>query len=275
MRFASCRHDGRRFAALIDGDRVRPLDGIAELGPLTDNDVLADPPLAVAAPLSLDEVALEPVVPNPGKIICLGLNYRAHVEETGRELPEYPVLFAKFADTLTAAGSAIVKPPECEQMDYEAELAVLIGRAARRVRAEDALAVVAGYTVANDITMRDYQYRSRQWLQGKAWAGTTPLGPFLVTSDEVGDPGDLAIRLELNGREMQSSTTDRLIFDVPTIIAMLSEFVTLRPGDVILTGTPGGVGHRRDPPVFLEPGDRVRVEIERVGVLENEIVAPS
>lgn len=273
MRFASCRHGDRRFAALVEGDRVRPLAGVEELGPLTDIALLADPPLADTPALALGEVELAPVVPNPGKVICLGLNYRAHVEETGRELPEYPTLFTKFADTLTGAFSPIVKPPECAQMDYEAELAVVVGRVARRIPADEAMAVVAGYAAANDVTMRDYQYRSHQWLAGKAWAATTPIGPFLVTPDEVGDPGSLAIRLELNGREMQSSTTDRLIFDVPTIIAMLSEFVTLRPGDVILTGTPGGVGYRRDPQVFLEPGDRVRVEIERVGALENEIVA--
>jgi acylpyruvate hydrolase len=273
MRFASCRHDGRRFAALVDGDHVRPLAGVEELGSCTDSALLADPPLAAEPPLRLDDVELAPAIPNPGKIICLGLNYRSHVDETGRELPHYPVLFTKFAETLTGPFSPIGKPPECTELDYEAELAVIIGRRARRVAATDARGIVAGYAAANDVTARDYQYRSHQWLQGKAWAATTPLGPFLVTADEVGDPGTLDIRLELNGREMQRSTTALMIFDVPTILATVSEFMTLEPGDVILTGTPGGVGHRRDPQVFLEPGDVVRVAIERVGAIENEIVA--
>jgi acylpyruvate hydrolase len=167
----------------------------------------------------------------------------------------------------------IVKPPESVQVDYEAELAVIIGRRARRISPGDALEAIAGYTVANDVTMRDYQYRSHQWLQGKTWPSSTPLGPFLVTPDEVGDAGTLDIRLQRNGVTMQQASTASLLFEIPTIVARLSEFMTLEPGDVILTGTPGGVGYRRDPQVFLEPGDRVVVEIERVGRLENRVVA--
>jgi acylpyruvate hydrolase len=200
------------------------------------------------------------------------LNYHAHVEETKRELPSYPVLFTKFPEALVGPYAPIVKPLESNQVDYEAELAVIIGRLARRVAVEQAGEFVAGYTVANDVTMRDYQYKTHQWLQGKAWSRSTPLGPFLVTPDEVGDPGRLDIGLYLNGQRMQASNTERLIFDVPTIVSHLSEFVTLEPGDVILTGTPGGVGYRRDPQVFLQPGDRVRVEISGVGTIENEVV---
>ena len=164
-------------------------------------------------------------------------------------------------------------PPESSKVDYEAELAVIIGREGRRIAPGDALDHIAGLSVANDITMRDYQQRTHQWLQGKAWDASTPLGPYLVTLDEVGDIGKLDLRLELNGQQMQSSNTELLIFDVPTTIAHISEFTTLAPGDVILTGTPGGVGARRDPPVFLKPGDIVRVEIPGVGILENAITS--
>lgn len=273
MRFASCRFGGESFAAVVDGDRLRPLAGVSELGRDTDAGLLANPAFEDRAPLPLGEVELRPVVPRPGKIICLGLNYNAHVEETKRDLPTYPVLFTKFSESLIGPYAPIVKPPESSQVDYEAELAVIIGRPARRVAPEHALGSVAGYAVANDVTMRDYQYKTHQWLQGKSWSGSTPLGPFLVTPDEVGDPGNLDIALDLNGERMQASSTELLIFDVPTIVSTLSEFVTLKPGDVILTGTPGGVGYRRDPQVFLQPGDRVRAEIPGVGTIENEVVA--
>lgn len=273
MRYASVRHEGRPLAGLVDGEELVPLRGITELGTATPCEVLADPPLDEAARLPLTAVRLRPVVPRPGKIICLGLNYRPHVEETGRELPTYPVLFTKFAESLVAHGAPIVAPPESSEMDYEAELAIVVGRALRRAGPEEALAGVAGCTIANDISMRDFQYRTHQWLQGKAWEAATPLGPHLVTLDELGDAGSLAIRLRLNGETMQDDSTARMIFDVPTILGHLSTFVTLQPGDVILTGTPGGVGSRRDPKVTLVPGDRIEVEIERLGVLANEVAA--
>jgi acylpyruvate hydrolase len=272
VRFASCASDGRRFAALVDGEAVRPLRGIAELGRDTPAEVLADPPLS-GERLGLDEVTLLPVVPRPGKVVCLGLNYREHVAEGVYELPEHPVLFSKFAETLLGAGEAIILPPESSAVDYEAELAFVVGRAVRRASGRAALDAVGGYTAANDVTMRDYQYRTHQWLPGKNWARSTPLGPFLVTPDEVGDPHELDISLELNGRRMQSASTRQFIFDVPTVIAAISEFVPLVPGDVVLTGTPSGVGYRRDPKVLLRDGDRVVVEIERVGRLENPVAA--
>jgi acylpyruvate hydrolase len=272
VRFASCALGERRFAALVEGDRVRPLRGVAELGRETPAEVLAEPPLT-GETLALAEVRLRPVIPAPGKVLCLGLNYRAHVHEGVYEVPDYPVLFAKFADALVAAGDPIRLPPESGAVDYEAELAFVIGRRVRRVSGEAALAAVAGYTVANDVTMRDYQYKTHQWLPGKSWADSTPLGPFLVTPDEVGDPHALDISLELNGRRLQDANTRQLIFDIPTIIATLSEFTVLAPGDVVLTGTPSGVGYRRDPQVLLRDGDRVVVEIERVGRLENPVAA--
>jgi acylpyruvate hydrolase len=268
-RFASCALGERRFAALVEGDVARPLDGIAELGRDTPAEVLADPPLGDER-IPLADVELRPVIPHPGKIVCVGLNYRAHVEEGVYDVPDYPVLFTKFAETLIGAGQPIVLPPESSAVDFEAELAFVIGRHARRTSSLDA---VAGYTLANDVSMRDYQYRAHQWLPGKAWASTTPLGPYLVTPDEVGDPHALDISLELNGERMQASNTRRFIFDVPTLIATISEFAPLAPGDVVLTGTPEGVGYRREPKVLLRDGDRVVVEIERVGRLENPVAA--
>jgi acylpyruvate hydrolase len=273
MRFASCAHAGRAFAAAIVDDTAVPLAGISELGSQTPSSVLADPPLDHARAVPLAEVTLRPVVPRPAKIVCIGLNYLDHVGETGREIPEYPVLFAKFAQTLAGPRDAIVLPPESSQVDYEGELAVVIGRPGRRIPAQDAPAHVAGYTIANDVTMRDFQYTTHQWLQGKAWEASTPLGPWLVTPDEAGDVSALNISLTLNGDVMQQASLAQLMFDVPTLISRISELVTLLPGDVILTGTPGGVGFRRDPQVFLAPGDRVVVEVSGLGRLDNFVVA--
>jgi acylpyruvate hydrolase len=271
-RFASCSLGERRFAALVDGDVVRPLDGIAELGRETPSEVLAEPPLSDER-VPLADVTLLPVVPHPGKVVCVGLNYRAHVEEGVYEVPDYPALFSKFAETLVGAGAPVLVPPESEAVDYEAELAFVVGRPVRRARREDALAAVGGYTIANDVSMRDYQYKTHQWLPGKNWATSTPLGPFLVTPDEVGDPHALDITLELNGEQLQASNTSRFIFDIPTLVATISEFIPLAPGDVVLTGTPSGVGYRRDPKVLLRDGDRMVIEIERVGRLESPVVA--
>jgi acylpyruvate hydrolase len=270
-RFASCQLGERRFAALVDGAVLRPLEGIEELGRATPSEVLADPPLS-GQTVALEDATLRPVIPNPGKVVCVGLNYKAHVDEGVYDAPDYPVLFTKFAETLVGAGQPIVLPPESEAVDYEAELAFVIGRHARR---SSDLGMVAGYTLANDVSMRDYQSRTHQWLVGKAWASSTPLGPFLVTPDEVGDPHALDISLELNGERMQASNTSRFIFDIPTLLATISEVVPLAPGDVVLTGTPEGVGFRRDPQVLLKDGDRVVVEVENVGRLENPVVAES
>lgn len=274
MRFASCTQAGRTFAARIEGEEVHPLAGLAELGPATPFDRLADLPMTGEV-LSLDSVSLRPVIPHPRRVICLGLNYRAHVEETKREPTDYPVLFCKFASSLIGANDPIRKPPESDELDYEAELAVIIGRDVRRADHDSALAAVAGYCVANDVTVRNYQYKTHQWLQGKAWDASTPLGPWLVTTDELDDARDLEITLELNGERMQASNTSLLIFDVATVVSVISEFATLEPGDVILTGTPGGVGYRRDPQVFLKEGDRVRVEIEKVGAVDNLVALES
>jgi acylpyruvate hydrolase len=273
MRFASVLLPDRAPAAVAIEDQLAiPLAGITELGSKTPSSLLSDPPLRPDAAIPMTEVTLRPVIPRPGKVICVGLNYHAHVEETHRELPEYPVLFTKFATSLTGPADPITCPPESEAIDYEGELAVVIGERARRIAPATALSVVAGYTVANDVTMRDYQYKTHQWLQGKAWDASTPLGPALVTSDEIADPGALMLRTFVNGEQVQSASTELLIFDVATLVSVISGFATLEPGDVILTGTPGGVGFRREPQLLLGDGDVVAVEIDRVGRIENRFV---
>ena len=271
MRFASVLHENTPLAVAIEGDRAVPLRGVTELGPDTPLSLLKDPPLDRGSSLPAGELQRRPVVPRPGKVICVGLNYVAHIEETKREGSEYPVLFTKFASTLAAPGDPIPLPAESDAIDYEGELLVVIGERGRRVPRERALAHVAGYAIANDVSMRDYQYKTHQWLQGKAWDATTPVGPDLVTLDEVPDPTTL--RTFVNGEKVQEASTELMIFDVATLVSVVSEFATIEPGDVILTGTPGGVGYRRDPQLLLTDGDVVVIEIDGVGRLENRCVA--
>ena len=214
---------------------------------------------------------LAPVVPRPGKIWCVGLNYRNHILEMGRDLPEYPTLFAKFADALIGPHDPIALAPESAAVDWEAELAVVIGRTVRRASEAEAIAAIAGFTVLNDVTMRDWQFRTKEWLQGKTFEGTTPLGPVLVTPDEL--PGGVRPRLALtctvNGEMMQKADTADLVFDPVALVRYASVIATLRPGDIIATGTPGGVGHARKPARYLADGDVVVTEIEGIGRLEN------
>ncbi|MBV8999854.1 MAG: fumarylacetoacetate hydrolase family protein [Solirubrobacterales bacterium] len=271
MRFASVLHEGAPLAVLIDGDQAVPLRGISELGPDTPSSLLRDPPLEPDSAMPISQVRRRPVIPRPGKVVCVGLNYAAHIEETRRERSEYPVLFTKFATALTGPFDPIPLPGESGAIDYEGELAVVIGERARRVPRRRALDHVAGYTVANDVSMRDYQYKTHQWLQGKAWDGSTPVGPDLVTLDAAPDP--LTLRTFVNGEKVQEASTDLLLFDVATLVSVISEFATLEPGDLILTGTPGGVGYRREPQLLLKPDDVVVVEVDRVGRLENRCVA--
>ncbi len=273
MRFASVLHDGQPLAVAIDDDTAIPLTDIAELGARTNNELLRDPPLNRAATFALSDATFRPLIPRPGKVICVGLNYKAHIEETHRDDSDYPVLFTKFATSLTGAYDTIALPQESDAVDYEGELAVVIGARARRVHADHALDVVAGYTVANDVTMRDYQYRTHQWVQGKAWDASTPLGPAMVTADEAPDPGALTLRTLVNGEVVQESATNLMIFPVPTLISVISEFATLEPGDVILTGTPAGVGFRREPQLLMGDGDVAVVEIDGIGRTENRFAA--
>lgn len=230
--------------------------------------------LKLGAAHKLADVRCLPPIARPGKIVCIGQNYRAHILEMGRELPKYPVLFAKFANTLVGHASPIVLPRVSSQVDYEAELMVVIGRRCKDVAPADALAHVAGYTIFNDVSVRDYQRRTTQFLQGKTFDTAGPVGPWIVTADEVPDPHNLRIQLRLNGETMQDGNTSDFIFDVPTIVSYLSEIMTLEPGDLIATGTPEGVGAARDPQVFLRAGDTVEIEIEGLGVLRNPVVAP-
>lgn len=211
----------------------------------------------------------------PGKIICVGLNYRDHAEESGMAIPTSPILFTKFANTVIGPGEPIVIPPFTTQVDYEAELAVVIGRRAAQVSVDEARSYVAGYTCANDVSARDLQFADGQWYRGKGLDTFCPLGPRLATPDEIPDPQDLGIRCIVNGTTLQDSTTAQMIFSVDEIISFISQGITLEPGDVILTGTPVGVGFARTPPIFLADGDVVRVEIDGIGALENPVKARS
>jgi acylpyruvate hydrolase len=219
---------------------------------------------------------LLPVVGRPGKVIGIGLNYRAHAAETGRPPPEYPMLFPKWHTSLTGPFADIPLPPESDKVDWEAELAFVFGKPARRVRAEDAGDYVFGYTAANDVSMRDFQRQTPQFTAGKAWDRSTPLGPVVVSADELGGTApDLAIRGRLGGDTMQDSRTDDLIFGVPELVAYITTVMTMEPGDVVLTGTPSGVGSAMDPPRYLRDGDVYEVEIEGIGALRNTFRAES
>ena len=212
-------------------------------------------------------------VPRPGKLICIGLNYRDHAAESNMPIPKEPVVFSKFSTAVIAPGEPVVLPPTSTQVDYEAELAVVIGRRAKGVSAARALDCVLGYTCFNDVSARDFQFADGQWQRGKSCDTFAPMGPTIVTTDAISDPHKLSIKLVLNGRTMQDSNTDQFIFGVPELIEFLSRTITLEPGDVIATGTPSGVGFARKPPVFLQPGDKMVVDIESVGSLSNPVAA--
>jgi len=222
--------------------------------------------------IDLDAVRILPPVPKPPKILCVGVNYDDHIAESGLQKPAYPEIFARFATSLIAHGEAIRRPPESSALDYEAELAVVIGRGGRRIQRDRALDYVAGYSLFNDATIRDFQLRTPQWTMGKNFDATGAFGPWLVTPDGVpAGARDLRIQGRLNGRVMQDANTRQLIFGVPQLIEVISVAMSLEPGDVIITGTPGGVGAARKPPVYMRPGDVFEVEIEGLGVLSNPV----
>lgn len=222
--------------------------------------------------LALDSINRLAPVPQPGKIVCIGLNYHDHAEEQNEEPPDAPLLFGKAPTTVTDPGAAIRHPTGVEQLDYEVELGVVIGRTATGVTAADADDYIAGYTAVNDVSARDAQFNDGQWFRGKSYDTFSPMGPTLVTGDAI-DPNDLSVECRVNGDTKQHSSTSEFIFDVHELVEYVSRAMTLRPGDVISTGTPGGVGIFRDPPELLEPGDVVEVEVEGIGVLENPVVA--
>jgi acylpyruvate hydrolase len=294
VRLVTYRFDGSQRAGAVEGEWVVDLELAAGLPPdlrqaLARGDLLervrdairslpSSPAEREAARdrgvlLALSEVALAPVIPDPDKIICLGRNYRAHIEEAGSTLPEVPELFAKYRNTLLGHDERIRIPRVTGQVDYEAELAVVIGRRGRYIKEEEAYEHVAGYTCFNDVSARDYQLRTSQWTAGKGFDGFGPLGPWLVTRDEIPDPHRLRICCRVGGEVLQDASTGDMVFKIPRLIAFISEVMTLEPGDVIATGTPAGVGFVRKPPRFLRPGDEVEVEIEGIGRLCNPVEA--
>ncbi|WP_127495635.1 fumarylacetoacetate hydrolase family protein [Paenibacillus glycanilyticus] len=221
------------------------------------------------------EIVFGPSVPEPGKIICIGLNYRKHAEETNMPLPEYPILFSKFSNALAAHGEDVPLPRSTQKVDYEAELAIVIGQTAKNVSVDDALDYVFGYSASNDLSARDLQTRTSQWLAGKSCDKFAPVGPYLVSKDEVGDPNALRISCTVNGEVRQDSNTSDMIFNCKEIVSYISQCMTLSPGDIILTGTPEGVvmGYPPEKQVYLQDGDVVTIEIEKLGALTNRMVA--
>jgi 2-keto-4-pentenoate hydratase/2-oxohepta-3-ene-1,7-dioic acid hydratase in catechol pathway len=224
------------------------------------------------ADLALQDVRLLPVVPNPEKIFCIGLNYESHRRETGRSESEYPVIFTRFANSQIGHESPIIRPAVSRQLDFEGEIAVIIGKRGRAIDVTHAMEYVAGYSCYNDATIRDWQRHTHQWTPGKNFPATGGFGPWMVTADEIDDICSLTLVTWLNRQEMQRVTTDLMTFPIPDLIAYISTFTYLEPGDVICTGTPGGVGFKREPPMYMKPGDIVEVEVSRIGTLRNIVV---
>ncbi len=283
MRLTSYRTAGHAtWGALVDDQRVVDLSTVGNLPIRTIREALerlgvagiaerlgqADPATAV----DLSTVTLLPVVTDPRKIVCIGLNYDAHRLEAKRAEVPHPTLFPRFATSQIGNGAPIVRPSCSEQLDFEGEIAVIVGRGGRRIAKADAWDAIAGYAIYNDASIRDFQYHTTQWTAGKNFDGTGAFGPWMVTRDEIADGERLEIVTRLNDTEVQRGDTDQLIFSIPTLIAYISEVMTLEPGDVIVTGTPSGVGVKREPPLFMKPGDRVEVTVTKLGTLTNPIV---
>jgi 2-keto-4-pentenoate hydratase/2-oxohepta-3-ene-1,7-dioic acid hydratase in catechol pathway len=273
MRLASYRTGGESSFGIVSGSSI--LDLKRRTGMHSLRELLANPTRITetgTADWAIGDVTFEPVIPDPGKIICVGLNYHEHIVESGRAQPEKPVLFARYPATQVGHDQPIVRPAVSAQLDFEGELAVVIGTRGRHIAVENALRHVAGYACYNDASVRDWQAHTAQYLPGKNFLATGAFGPWLVTADEIPDPTALTLETRLNGAVMQHTTVDLMINPIPELIAYCSTFLPLEPGDVIVTGTPGGVGARRTPPVWMKPGDVVEVEVSTIGVLRNEIV---
>lgn len=280
MKLASFTVEGRHTYGIVEGDQVADLESmkntlgadlkqalaLGRLGSMSNEQMSSLPRLALA------DVTLLPVIPNPGKVLCIGINYATHVRETGRDMPVYPMIFTRFADSQTAHLQPIVRPTVSHKLDFEGELAIIIGKTARHIRKADALDYVAGYACYNDGSVRDWQKHTLQFVPGKNFPSTGGFGPWLVTRDEISDPQNLELTTRLNGEVMQHTSTGDMIFDVGALIEYCSTFTELAPGDVIVSGTTGGVGAFREPPVWMQPGDVVEVEISRIGTLRNTIV---
>lgn len=276
MKLATLRRDGATVAVRLDAEASVDIPGFADVGAL-----LADPDWkAIAAGAAgrmiatadIPDDAWAPLVPRPGKIVCVGVNYREHIAEMGREEPDYPTVFTKYPEALVGANDPILLPPHAgEMVDWEAELAVVIGTRVRRADEQTAAAAIAGYTVLNDVSMRDWQNRTLQWLMGKSFENSTPVGPVLVTVDEV--PVSARITTEVDGELLQDGRIDDLVFGPAAIVSYISQAFPLEPGDIVATGTPGGVGHARTPPRYLAAGQTVVTMIEGIGSLRNPVLA--
>lgn len=277
MKYLSFRRNGKPgYGALIDG-RITDLSSI-QGAPVDLRSAIASGRLAQIKPdaqptLRLAEVELLPVIPNPAKILCVGLNYEKHRAEAGRSATEHPSIFIRFADTLLGANEPIVMPKVSSMLDYEGELAVVIGKGGRQIPESEAMAHVAGYACFNDASIRDWQWHTAQFTAGKNFPATAPFGPWLVTPQEIADVGEITIITRLNGEQVQRAKVSEMIFSIPRIIAYISQFTPLSSGDVIATGTPGGVGAKRQPPLWMKPGDTVEVDISGVGQLVSRIVS--
>lgn len=276
MKLASFTRSGRRSWGVVDGDTIADIGAV---GPATlklalarQDAITAIKAATAASPrVAIAGVSLDPVLPDPDKILCVGLNYENHRKETGRDVVEHPTIFTRFANSQVGHAAPLVRPSCSTHLDFEGELALVIGRPGRHITKDEAFDHIAGYACYNDGSVRDWQRHTIQFTPGKNFMGTGAFGPYLVTPDEVGPLADLKLETRLNGQVVQHARIGDMIFDIPTIIAYCSTFTRLEIGDVIVTGTPGGVGAKRNPPLWMKPGDVVEVEIDRVGLLSNPI----
>jgi 2-keto-4-pentenoate hydratase/2-oxohepta-3-ene-1,7-dioic acid hydratase in catechol pathway len=282
MRFVTFEADGRTYAGVLSGDYVIDLApaGFTTILDLVRHSVVGKSKvekLVAEAPIEsrfpLERIKLLAPIPQPRKLICVGLNYLDHARETGAEVPKVPTIFNKFATAVIGPGDTVVLPKVSKAPDYEAELAFVIGTGGRHIAAENWADHVFGYTIVNDVTARDYQKATSQWLMGKTFDTFAPLGPWIVTADEIPDPHKLGIQLEINGELLQDSNTSELIFKIPELIEFLSSVFTLEPGDIVSTGTPAGVGFTRKPPRYLHAGEEMIVRVEKIGELRNPVAA--
>jgi 2-keto-4-pentenoate hydratase/2-oxohepta-3-ene-1,7-dioic acid hydratase in catechol pathway len=278
MKFASFTINNAVSWGSVEGDAIADLGALlserfADLKSAIAANALAEAAASAAKAkrYSLSDITWLPVIPNPDKILCIGLNYEMHRKETGRAEVENPTVFGRFANSQTGHLTDIIRPRVSTDLDFEGELAVVIGKAGRHIRRLDAWAHIAGYACYNEGSVRDFQRHTHQYTPGKNFPSTGAFGPWLVTADEIGDPGLLRLQTRLNGEVVQDATINQMIFDIPRQIEYCSTFTRLEPGDVIATGTPGGVGSRRNPPLWMKPGDIVEVEIDRIGLLRNGI----
>ena len=279
MKLISFTYQNKQSYGIVEGDSILDLAPVlgsqaVDIKTLIEKNLMgaaADAATSGNFSLKLSDVSLLPPVPNPGKIFCVGLNYADHVKETGRDLTEKPAIFTRFADSQIGHGQALVRPPESHRFDYEGEIAIVIGKGGRRINEADAWDHIVGYSCYNEGSIRDWQNFTTQWIAGKNWWHSGSFGPWLVTSDEIKPDQKMTLTTKLNGVELQRATTDMMIHSIPSQIAYISTFTPLEAGDVIVTGTPGGVGNKRTPPLYMKAGDIVEIEVDAVGILRNTI----